>query len=76
MMRLPNVKILLCWSSRKQIYGFVENRTFLEQFVSRGYQHTLQFYGSVGPLECIFMAFAAVTLRFFYSINCQKHQND
>ena len=35
-MRLPNVKMLLCWSSRMQIYGFVENLTFLEQFVSRG----------------------------------------
>ena len=33
-MRLPNVKILLCWPSRMQIYGFVENHTFLEQFVS------------------------------------------
>ena len=35
-MRLSNVKILLCWPSRMQIYGFVENHTFLEQFVSRG----------------------------------------
>ena len=35
-MRLPNVKILLCWSSRTQIYGFVENHTFLEQFVRMG----------------------------------------
>ena len=35
-MRLPNVKMLLCWSSRMQIYGFVENHTFLEQFVSMG----------------------------------------
>ena len=35
-MRLPNVKILLCWSSRMRVYGFVENRKFLEQFVSRG----------------------------------------
>ena len=35
-MRLPNVKILLCWSSRMHIYGSVENRTFLEQFVSMG----------------------------------------
>ena len=60
-MRLPNVRILLCWSSRTQIYGFVENRTFLEQFVSRGYQHTLQFYGSAGPLECIFMTLLKIT---------------
>ena len=29
MMRLPNVKILLCLPCRMQIYGFVENRTFL-----------------------------------------------
>ena len=35
-MRLPNVKMLLCWSSRMHIYGFVQNRTFLEQFVSMG----------------------------------------
>ena len=35
-MRLPNVKTLLCWPSRIQIYGFVENRTFLEQFVIVG----------------------------------------
>ena len=35
-MRLQNIKILLCWSSRMQIYGFVENHTFLEQFVSMG----------------------------------------
>ena len=36
MMRLPNVKIFLCWPSRMHIYGFVSNRTFLEQFVSMG----------------------------------------
>ena len=35
-MRPSNVKILLCWPSRMQIYGFVENHTFLEQFVSMG----------------------------------------
>ena len=35
-MRLPNVKMLLCWPSRMQIYGLVENHTFLEQFVSMG----------------------------------------
>ena len=35
-MRLQNVKMLLHWPSRMQIYGFVENHTFLEQFVSRG----------------------------------------
>ena len=35
-MRLPNEKILLCWPSRMHIYGSVENRTFLEQFVSMG----------------------------------------
>ena len=33
-MRLPNVKMLLCWPSRMHIYGLVENHTFLEQFVS------------------------------------------
>ena len=26
----------LCWPSRMQIYGFVENHTFLEQFVRMG----------------------------------------
>ena len=35
-MRLPNIKMLLHWPSRMHIYGFVENRTFLEQFVSMG----------------------------------------
>ena len=35
-MRLPNVKMLLCWPSRMRVYGFVENHTFLEQFVSMG----------------------------------------
>ena len=35
-MRLLNARILLCWSSRMQIYGFVENHTFLEQFVRMG----------------------------------------
>ena len=35
-MRLPNVKMLLCWPSRMHIYGFIENHTFLEQFVSMG----------------------------------------
>ena len=35
-MRLPNVKILICWPSRMQISGFVDNHTFLEQFVRMG----------------------------------------
>ena len=35
-MRLPNVKMLPHWPSRMHIYGFIENRTFLEQFVSMG----------------------------------------
>ena len=35
-MRLPNVKMLLRWPSRMHIYGFVENHTFLEQFVNMG----------------------------------------
>ena len=88
-MRLPNVKILLRWPSRMHIYGFVENRTYLEKFVSMGvpahfsikwsnliawgYQHNLHFYGSVGPLECIFMALLAlinegVPAHFFHLI--------
>ena len=33
-MRLSNIRMLLCWPSRMQIYGFVENHIFLEQFVS------------------------------------------
>ena len=36
MMRLQNVKILLCWSSRMRAYGFVEIAHFLERFVSMG----------------------------------------
>ena len=35
-MRLPNVKMLLRWPSKMRIYGFVENHTFLEQFVNMG----------------------------------------
>ena len=35
-MRLPDVKMLLRWPPRMQIYGFVENHTFLEQFDSMG----------------------------------------
>ena len=35
-MRLPNIKMLLRWPSRMQIYDFVESHTFLEQFVSVG----------------------------------------
>ena len=58
MMRLQNVKMLLCWSSRMHVYGFVENHTFLEQFVSMGvpaqfwsnllawgYQHNFPIWG-------------------------------
>ena len=36
MMRLQNLKMLLCWFSKMRVYGFVENHTFLEQFVSIG----------------------------------------
>ena len=35
-MRLPNIKMLLCWPSRMHIYGFIENHTFLVQFVRMG----------------------------------------
>ena len=35
-MRLSNVRMLLCRSSRMRVYGFVENRKFFEQFVSMG----------------------------------------
>ena len=35
-MRLQSTKILLCWSSRMLIYGFVDITHFLEQFVSMG----------------------------------------
>ena len=47
MMRLPNVKMLLRWSSRMQIYGFVENHPFLEQFVSMGVPRHFQFDGTI-----------------------------
>ena len=33
-MRLPNVRMLLCYPSSMRVSGFVENRKFLEQFVS------------------------------------------
>ena len=35
-MRLPNVKMLFHWPSRMHIYGFIENRTFLELFDRMG----------------------------------------
>ena len=45
-MRLPNVKLLLRWPScRMHIYGFVENRTFLEQLDRMGYQRIFKYYG-------------------------------
>ena len=44
-MRLPNVKMLLRWPSRMHIYGFIENRTFLEQFDSMGYQRIFKYDG-------------------------------
>ena len=44
-MRLPNVKVLLCWSSRTQIYGFVENHTFWSNLLAWGYQHNLLEWG-------------------------------
>ena len=50
-MRLPNAKTLLCWPSRMQIYGLVENHTFLEQFVSRGYQDIFSNLGVPGQFS-------------------------
>ena len=55
MMRLPNVKMLLCWPSRMHIYGLVKNHTFLEQFLNMGVPRHFHFDGPVGPLECILM---------------------
>ena len=49
-MRLSNVKMLLCWPSRMQIYGFVENHTFLEQFVSRGGTSTIFQSGGISTI--------------------------
>ena len=51
--RLQNVKILLCWSSRMQIYGFVENHTFLEQFFSRGVPTQFSNLGVPAHFWCI-----------------------
>ena len=51
--RLPNVKMLLCWSSRMQIYGFVENHTFLEQFVSMGVPAQFSNLGVPAHFWCI-----------------------
>ena len=53
MMRLLHVKMLLHWPSRMHIYGFIENYTFLEQFVSMGVRdHFLYFDNdSLGPLN-------------------------
>ena len=49
-MRLQNVKMLLCWPSKKHIYGSVG------PLLMRGYQRNLHFNGSIGPLKSIFMA--------------------
>ena len=46
-MRFPKVKILLRWPSRMHIYGFVENHTFLEEFVSMGVPVYFQFDGAI-----------------------------
>ena len=48
MMRLPNVKMLLCWPSRMQIYGLFENHTFLEQFVRMGVPGHFSIWGVPG----------------------------
>ena len=44
-MRLQSAKMLFCWPSRMHIYGFIENRTFLEQFVSMGVQDHFLYCG-------------------------------
>ena len=52
-MRLPNVKMLLCWPSRMHIYSFVENHTFLEQFVSMGVPAQFSNLGVPAHFWCI-----------------------
>ena len=60
-MRLPNVKILLCWPSRMQIYGFVDNHTFLEQFVRMGVPAQLSNLGV--PAQFVRMGVPAQLVR-------------
>ena len=67
-MRLPNVKMLLCWSSRMQIYGFVENHTFLEQFVSMGVP--TQFSNLGVPAH-----FWSISLVHVFSYNLLDYRN-
>ena len=52
-MRLPNVKMLLCWPSRMHIYCFVENHTFLEQFVRMGVPAQFSNLGVPAHFWCI-----------------------
>ena len=52
-MRLSNVKMLLCWPSRMHIYGFIENHTFLEQFVSMGVPAQFSNLGVPAHFWCI-----------------------
>ena len=52
-MRLPNVKTSLHWPSRMQIYGSVEDHTFLEQFVSRGVPAQFSNLGVPAHFWCI-----------------------
>ena len=47
-MRLPNVKMLLCWSSRMEIYGFAENHTFWSNLLEWGYQDIFSIWGIPG----------------------------
>ena len=60
-MRLPNVRMLLCWPSGMQIYGFVENHTFLEQFVRMGVPAHFWSISLVHVLLCNFLDYT-VTL--------------
>ena len=66
-MRLPNAKTLLCWPSRMQIYGLVENHTFLEQFVSRGVPGHFFQSGGTFVFKC-FRTFHRYLKRYDYSI--------
>ena len=72
-MSLPNVKMLLLWLSRMHIYGFIENHTFLEQFVSMGVRdhffHMVdQYFGndSLEPFESKFIGSTGLAMAYLW----------
>ena len=76
MMRLPSVKMLLCWPSRMQIYGFVENHTFLEQFVSRGVPAQFSNLGVPAHFWCISLVHVLLCNFLDYTVTLAPYMHD